>query len=67
MFFYTPLTATSSFTNTDEPVTFLRYDLNIILISLLNVDVDIQLILESKNMFGKYYLVFPKNLKNVRG
>ena len=27
-------------------------------------DVDIQLILEFKNIFGKYQLVFPKNPEN---
>jgi hypothetical protein len=33
------------------------------LISFLN-DADIKTILEFKDSFGKYYPVFPKNLKN---
>ena len=43
---------TSSFAKIVWPVTVLLYDLEC---------VDIQLILEFKNSFGKYHPVFPKN------
>ena len=59
MFFYTSLAAKSSFANIDRPVTFLLYVR--MLITFLN-DVDIQLILEFKNCFGKCDPVCPKNL-----
>jgi hypothetical protein len=39
------------------PVTFLLYGFELIFLN----DVDIQLILELKNSFGKYHPVLPKN------
>ena len=61
--FYTSLVATSSFLNIDGPVTILLYIWLRMLISFLN-DVEIQLILEFKYIFGKYYswMVFVWNM-----
>ena len=59
MFFLHIPAAISSFGNIDGTVFFFSIRLKM-LISFLN-DGDIQLILEFKKSFGKYYPVFPKN------
>ena len=58
MFFYTSLADISNFANIDEPVTFCPMNL------FLN-DVDIQLILEFNNSFGKYHPLNPENSLKV--
>ena len=62
IFFYTLLAGKSSFSNIDLSITFLLYDLESYF--FLN-DVDIQLILEFKNSFGKYHPVCRKNPQRV--
>ena len=60
MSFYTSLVAIRRFADIDGSVTFLLYNLEFYF--FLN-DVDIQLILEFKDSFGKYCPVFLKIFK----
>ena len=59
IFFYTSLDAISSFSNVEEPVTFLLYDLRCFYF-LNDMELDIGCSFNS-NSFGKYDPAFPKN------
>ena len=53
---------TSNISKIEEPVTCLQYKLEMIF--FFQIDVDIKLLLEFKDSFGKFCPVFPKNPKN---